>query len=262
VVSLAGVFLLPVATVHTLAPLLAHPDDHGVKAVAAHPDIALLVLFAVVSTLPTLRVARLLVHQATALRRLGMRVAGQETFSRSGIRFVRVHDGAVAIFTAGIRRPVIYVTSGAERLLSVQALDAALLHERAHILRRDVWWLSAVAAVEHAFGVLPWIRDACDAYRLAVERRADEDALRDGASRLGLFDAIAGAAAQPVIGASLSAVGVEQRLQWLADGDDAVEPDLAQPATAVLASVIALPTTAHLLVWLGVLCVVCWSHVA
>lgn len=262
VVSLAGVFLLPVATVHTLTPLLAHRDEHGVEMVVAHPDIALLAFIALVSTLPALGVVRLLVRQTTVLRRLGTQFAGEEVISRHGIRFVRVHDSAIAIFTAGIHRPVIYVTSGAERLLAPQALQAALFHERAHVVRGDVRWLAVVAAVEHALGVLPWVRNACDAFRLAVERRADEDALRAGASRLHLFDAITGAASQPVMGAGLSAVGVEQRLRWLADRDDTAGPNLAQPATAVLASVIALPTTAHLLVWLGALCVVCWTHVA
>jgi Zn-dependent protease with chaperone function len=261
-ISLAGVLVLPLATMHTLAPLLVRPSDHGVNTITTHPDIAVLVLLVIASMLPVFRVIRLLLHQHRSLSGLAVEAAAGAACARDGIRFVRVPGEAVAVFAAGIRRPAIYVTAGAEQLLAPEALRAALLHEQAHIRRHDVRWLAVVAAIEHAFSVLPWTQTACDAFRLAVERRADEDALRAGAGRLHLFDAIARAAVQPVPGAGLSAVGVEQRLRWLAEGAHGTDPDLARPSTSLLGSVVALPATAHLLVWLGVVCVTCWSHIA
>jgi Zn-dependent protease with chaperone function len=261
VTAAAGVMLVPLATAHTLAPLLlGHPLAHWISAPTAHPAIGLVFLLTLLSALPASAAAHLILRQG----RLHRRVAQVATLGRvrehEGIEYTVIPGTAVAFFTAGLRRPTIFVTEGAEQSLPPPAFHAALLHEQAHARRNDTAWLALVALLDAAFGRLPWVRAACRTFRLCAERSADECALLDGASREGLFDAIVSAAAAGSPGAALSEAGVTERLQWLSEPDTARPPGLTYPSTILLGSILVLPTSTHLMVWVGLVCVVCLSH--
>lgn len=76
-------------------------------------------------------------------------------------------------FTAGLRRPAIYVTAPLIDLLTPDELLAVICHEWAHVLRRDVLWNALVRVVRDTLWFLPggylaWRRmivsqdEACD----------------------------------------------------------------------------------------------------
>ena len=77
----------------------------------------------------------------------------------------------------GVVRPVIMLPSAVLQSCSAEALNAALLHELAHIKRRDLlWnWLPALAEVLFFFHPLMWL--ARREWRLAQEIATDELAL-------------------------------------------------------------------------------------
>jgi len=91
-----------------------------------------------------------------------------------------------ALYCAGVRRPVVYVSRGALDLLDDQELAAALAHEAAHAERKDperswvVMGLRAVMCLNPTFQILArtLARDA--------ERLADERGVELGADRLAL----------------------------------------------------------------------------
>jgi Zn-dependent protease with chaperone function len=91
-----------------------------------------------------------------------------------------------ALFCAGVRRPVVYVSRGALELLDDEELAAALAHEAAHAERKDperswvVMGLRAVMFLNPTFQILARTL-ARDAERLADERGAEL-----GADRLAL----------------------------------------------------------------------------
>jgi Zn-dependent protease with chaperone function len=91
-----------------------------------------------------------------------------------------------ALFCAGVRRPVVYVSRGALDLLDDQELAAALAHEAAHAERKDperswvVMGLRALMFLNPTFQILARTL-ARDAERLADERGAEL-----GADRLAL----------------------------------------------------------------------------
>jgi Zn-dependent protease with chaperone function len=95
-----------------------------------------------------------------------------------------------ALFCAGVRRPVVYVSRGALALLDDQELRAALAHEAAHAERKDperswvVMGLRALMCLNPTFQILARTL-ARDAERLADERGAEL-----GADRLALASAL------------------------------------------------------------------------
>lgn len=80
-------------------------------------------------------------------------------------------DGAVA-FSAGLLRPRIYVSTGLLRRVSGPELEATLLHERAHVRRRDPLrcWLVELGVWSLWFPGTSWLGFA---HRAARESRAD-----------------------------------------------------------------------------------------
>lgn len=261
--AVASVLLLPLATAHTLAPLLlSHPTAHWVSAPIAHPAIGLVFLLTLLSAAPTIVTARLIHRRRHLYRQIARIEASCQVREHQGIGYTVIPGTTVAFFTTGLRHPTIFATEGAEQVLGLAAFHAALLHEQAHARSNDTVWLALVAVLDASFGWLPWVRGACRTFRLCAERSADECALHEGASREGLFDAIVNAAAAGAPGPALSEAGVTERLQWLAEPDLARRPGLTRPSTTLLGSTLLLPVSTHLLVWAGLVCVVCLSHTA
>jgi len=257
----ASVMLMPLATAHIFAPLLLdHPPAHWMSAPIAHPALGLMFLLTMLSAAPAIAAARLVRRCRRLHRWIAQIEASGKIREYHGIGYTVIPGATVAFFTAGLRRPTIFATEGAEEALSPTAFHAALLHEHAHARGNDTVWLALVAFLDASFGWLPWVRAACRTFRLCAERSADECALHDGASREGLFDAIVSAAAAGAPGTALSEVGVTERLQWLSEPDTVRRPGLTRPSTTLLGSTLLLPVSTHLLVWAGLICVVCLSH--
>jgi HEAT repeat protein/beta-lactamase regulating signal transducer with metallopeptidase domain len=82
-------------------------------------------------------------------------------------------------FTAGITRPVI-VLPNVTREWSAEKQEAVLLHELAHIARRDLWTSLAahVACAVHWFNPLVWV--AARRLRIEGEKACDDAVLRFG----------------------------------------------------------------------------------
>lgn len=258
--AFVSVGLLPLLTGHALLHETPHVHADGLARALEHPDVVILLALTITATAPLASMGGGLRRWLAASRSLRAITADVSPRRFRGIDYMRVPGNEIAFFTAGLRHPTIYVSSGAESLLGPGPFHAALLHERAHAEQRDVRWLVLIAALEGALAFVPWSRRTFATLELLVERHADERALAAGASRFDLFEAIVLASNAPTSGAAgLSAAGTLQRLRWLADpavGD----PDAAPAATVLLATLMAPPTVAHLALWGSLLCAVCSTH--
>ena len=245
---------LPVVTAHTLIPaFLLH--EHARDDAWLHAEVIPLLVLTVVSCVPLVGMTRGAARWIAGRRRLTTVTSTGTPASFRGIAYMRIPIAQVTLFTAGLRTPLIYATAGAERRLAPDAFEAALLHEQAHVQHRDLDWLPAVACAEAAVGMLPFARKALHALRVAIEWRADQDALVGGALRQGLFDAIVGATDGIPASAALSGVGTVERLRWLAD--PSARPAREEGFGAVIAGLITPPVAAHVLVWTGLVCALC-----
>lgn len=158
--------------------------------------------------------------------------------------------------TAGIVHPVVFVTSGALVALEHGQLKAGLLHEQAHQRGRDVFWNLMLAAVGRGFAFLPRTSRMVEALMLRSECGADDYALRGGARRTDLFDAIAAASGEPVnlVSVGLSSTNARLRLVRLVNAETRLP---GQPTTALLslAAVVLLPAfAAHVLAVAAIVC--------
>lgn len=259
--TLASVGLLPLLTGHALLQEPTHLHLGGSASAFEHPDLALLLLLTVAAFVPLLRMVGVMSRLLRASRTLRAVTSGGSQRRFAGIDYVRIAGSGVTFFTAGFRRPTIYVSAGAESSLTPGQFYAALLHERSHADRHDVRWLALVAALERALAFVPWSKRTFALLRLLVERRADERALSAGASRSDLFEAIVVASSPPVAaGAALSEVGTLQRLRWLAEPRHE-RIDETRTATMLLASLMTPPALAHVLLGVGILCAICSTHI-
>lgn len=256
-VAVLGGMVLPLATAHLLFPGVASYSGTAGH-FGLHLDLVPLVVLTAVSLFPLVGLGRGAIRWMVAQHRLTQLTSRGIPQMSGGVRYVSVPGEQVALFAAGLRRPVIYATVGAERTLDAGAWRAALLHERAHISHHDVRWLALVALAEAAVGTFPGARRLFGSLRIEMEWRADEAALIAGARREDLFEAIVGAAGIAAGGAALSGVGTAERLRWLAQPDPAPLVPEGQ-AAPVLAGLFGTPILVHALVWMGILCVAC-SH--
>ena len=125
----------------------------------------------------------------------------------------------VLFAVAGILRPRIVVSAGALTCLDDDELDAALDHERAHIVRRHRF-ITVVAIGCAAVGrALPGTARALRELAFHLERDADRWALRQRNDRLALASVICKAAMSdrltPSALAGLAETGVRERLSQL-----------------------------------------------
>jgi Zn-dependent protease with chaperone function len=110
----------------------------------------------------------------------------RELTAIAGLRAREIYDDAPVCALAGVLAPVVLVSSGALRSLDDEQLRAALLHERAHVVRGD----QLIALCLSFFAdllPLPAI-DFIDAYKLARELAADRSAVQTASD-----EALAGA---------------------------------------------------------------------
>lgn len=249
---------LPLATAHSL---MLHPDWLQVVALGTAyeaPRATGLLLLSLLAAIPLFRMCVAARHWQRASARCDQLAQLGIRRQFAGIEYVEIPGNDVVLFTAGLRRPTIYVSSGAAVALPPGPFQAALLHEQAHARQHDVRWLGILTAMEKAWGSIPWARETFSWVRLLAERSADEAALAAGATRQDLFDAIVAASAPDALPA-LSNAGVEQRLRWLVDEDP--PPVLPRRGVAALiTSLAAPPSVAHILLWAGIVCGMCSSH--
>ena len=76
-------------------------------------------------------------------------------------------------FVYGWLRPRICVSTGLVERVSARELEAVLLHERWHTMRRDPLRLTAAAAVQSGLGKMPAFGSTLDRYAAEVEVAAD-----------------------------------------------------------------------------------------
>lgn len=88
---------------------------------------------------------------------------------------VILFDAPAAAFTAGIVRPRIYVSTAALSDLAGDELEAVLLHERAHLLRRDPLRVSAARLIASALFFVPLADELRRRFELGKELDADRD---------------------------------------------------------------------------------------
>ena len=259
---------LPLVTAHSAWQHLAGLPG-GIQASALlHRESVLLLGLTGVTTMPLVRLGIACVRMLRASRRLSLVATTAEEDHHDGLTYRRVPDPRVSLFAAGFVRPRIYATQGAVDAMSPALLHAGLLHELAHLRGDHPRWFTILAILRYAYGWLPGVPRYFDAVRLQAERQADRWALAAGARRTDLFDAIALAATagpardrhQPA--GALGAVGVEQRLRWIAL-DEPGRPRLPLARAALSAAALwSVPLAAHGFLWVGLISGVTSHHAA
>jgi hypothetical protein len=187
-----------------------HVEGHGVA------DLALLV--------PGFALAVSLVYAcfrtARSARRARHLVDHESLGSGPGDSLI-VGGPEVLFAVAGILHPRIVVSAGALTWLDDDELEAALDHERAHIVRRHRFVMLLAIAFAALGRGLPGTRRALRELGFHLERDADRWAVRRRHDRLALASAICKAAnadsPNPPAIARLGASGVRERLSQLLD---------------------------------------------
>lgn len=248
-VTLAVALLLaPAAAVHPAATHLYAAGLSNLSIEFSHPRVFGFATVALVSALPAAGFAVSLFRTARGLGHLrNLREIGSPA-CLDGLHYRVLPSEGVVIFTAGLLRPTVFVSRGAERSLSRAELRAALLHERAHQLNRDVLWRLLLRTVGSAFAFLPWVARAVETETLRTECEADEYAIRSGARRCELFEAIAAATTPPAqpMAAGVSGGDVELRLTRLVHPDTPLPPPPTRSFVALAAGVALPAVVAHL----------------
>lgn len=102
------------------------------------------------------------------------------TAARGDIKFDIVFDRVPFAFCHGLLKPRIYVSTALINILSSAELDAVLLHERAHQMRKDPLRIAVSHVVTSALSLLPGLSQLRDWYLLRLELRADQYVNRKG----------------------------------------------------------------------------------
>ncbi len=159
-------------------------------------------------------------------------------------------DAVVAYATPG-SRPQVVLSSGLADALSADEFDAVVAHELAHLRNLHHRDLVFAAAVDATLGWFPGVRASTGAFRLSIERWADEEV----AQRPGARDAVRRAllkTTETMLGpvpAFTAAFTLLARLDALADPPP--KPHLRLRAT-VFGSLVGLPLVAAF-------CLLAWS---
>jgi hypothetical protein len=88
-----------------------------------------------------------------------------------------IDDATPEAFCAGYLRPRVYVSTGAVELLSVDELEAVLLHEQHHRSAHDPLRLACARVLTQALFFLPALRPLHDRHAELVEQHADAAAV-------------------------------------------------------------------------------------
>lgn len=89
------------------------------------------------------RLLKRLLHRASPAIDPALLALVAELSERIGLRRhpeVLIADGEVSPFVCGLRRPVLVMPGGLARSLDTESLRSVLLHELAHLKRRDLLW--------------------------------------------------------------------------------------------------------------------------
>lgn len=253
------VLALLFAPLLTLHPVFAHLYEAGIGglgAEAAHPQVIALSALTAISVLPATAFVIFLIKAARCNDELQLLLNSSRPTRLGELRYRVFPSESVSVFTAGAFRPVVFVSSAAERALCTAELRAGLLHEVAHQRNRDVLWGVILRAVGRAFAFLPHAEGLVQRASLHAECQADEFALRGGARRTDLFEAIAASSATPtrVASAGIGDAAVELRLVRLVHPET---PIPAQPTRGFVAltAAIALPAIlAHVIAIVAAAC--------
>jgi Zn-dependent protease with chaperone function len=249
-VTLAVVLMFaPAAALH---PVVTHLYAAGLSNLSiefTHPNLLGFFIVALVSVLPAAGFTVAIMsatHGATHLRAL-TRISREAQMEDFQYRLLPLDT--VMVFTAGVIRPVTFVSEGAERALGTAGLRAALLHEEAHRRSQDILWRLLLGAVGRGFGFFPWMSEVVESETLRTECAADDYAIREGARRLDLFDAIVAASAPPAspLVAGLSDAHVELRLMRLVDPETPLPGRPTRSFIALTAAVVLPALGAHLI---------------
>jgi Zn-dependent protease with chaperone function len=250
----AAASLGPLLTLHAALVHLGATSGHGVHNLLEDPDA---VAFPILVTMALSTLAGLALGawrlRDTAARHHAL-LAQSDQAEHGKQRFYVLESDEIVVFASGVIRPRIFVSRGAQAMLSSTSLTAALLHEAAHVQRGDLADRPILAVVERSLGWIPAVRRWTESVVLRSECLADDDAVAAGASRTALFDAIVAASTGPAHAAALASAPVLPRLTRLAN------PGLPVPAVSIAGSLIigvwmlAPPLLANLIVWVGVLC--------
>lgn len=191
---------------------------------------------------------------ARARRLVTELVRGATPSQVAGRKVWRLSHPGLMCFAAGNIRPRIFV-SGATLELEREIREAALLHEEAHLKQHAPLRRALLSLFATTWWFLPGARQAAENESLRLEVEADDDALRRGAGRRSLFDAIVQAATlTPPSAVGLANVAVGPRLERLVGGP-MESTQGAGPWTVVVLAVAALsPAIAHLGLLLGLAC--------
>ncbi len=146
--------------------------------------LCLALLGAIVTATGVVAVAR----ELRGARRLAARLAQFNPTSRDGV--LVLDSERPEAFCAGLLRPRVYVTSGALAVLDDASLEAVLLHERHHMLRRDPLRLAVARVLGRALFFLPAMREMGQSQELLADVTADESALRSAGGRSALAQAM------------------------------------------------------------------------
>lgn len=153
-----------------------------------------------------------------------------------------IAERGIALAVAGLRKPEVVVSTAALTTLDEQELQAALAHERGHVVRFHRPLCVAGAALRSLGCLLPGARRAERRLAEAIERDADQFAVQQTGDALALASAICKAAGSAgMAGAqatALSGGSTTVRLQAL------VEPEPDAPRLQQLARVVVLALAA------------------
>jgi Zn-dependent protease with chaperone function len=184
-----------------------------------HPAVLVFLAIALVSVLPAAGFTVAMVRATGGVAHLRAVTSASRPARMDEFDYRLLPSDAVVVFTAGLVRPVTFVSAGAERALGHAGLRAALLHEQAHQRSQDVLWRLLLQAVGRGLAFVPQISQVVETETLRTECEADDYAIRRGARRRDLFEAIVASSALPAspLAAGLTDANVELRLRRLVD---------------------------------------------
>lgn len=249
-----GAIVVPFITLHALLLHFTDMGHTGLDRWLGDPGLIGVTALIIVSSLSTTAVLVAALQWRAQAGRLSSFAEGHLSREICGIPAVVIPGDEVILFAAGARRSRMFVSEGAVASLTRDQLHAALLHERAHIERRDVAWRSGLAVIDKAFGRLPGVAGSVRQLALRAECQADRRAIAMGAERRALFEAIVAAAGAPSALPSLGGVAVLPRLERIADSQAPLPRVPILGPIVVGAWLTAPPILAHLAILVGFVC--------
>lgn len=250
-----ALLLSPVGAVHPLAVHLYVTGVTRTLSESTELSVVTVVFLALTSSLPALFMTAMFVRALRARRYLSVLAHGSELRTFAGIEYRQLQCQEVLVFTAGLRRPTIYVSHGAEQRLAPKTLRAALLHEDAHRQRRDVLWRFMLTAVAEGLPFVPPAKRIVEQELLRAECSADDHAMHAGARRLDLFDSITAASrsSSGPLWVGIGGTTAEVRLVRLAHPETEI-PGEATKGLAYLTAAACLPAIAAHVVAIAAAC--------